>query len=71
MLFVEEGYQESGIGNYVGNRLLNCGYRGIYKNVGIKSGFLKAAKPQEILSDCGLDAQSIAEQLKAMKELTL
>lgn len=66
ILLIEECYQECGIGAYLGNRLINCGYTGHYKNIGIKSGFLKPAKPADLLKECGLDGDSIAEYLKAI-----
>lgn len=66
ILFVEECYKDCGIGAYLGSRLINEGYSGIYKNIGIERGFLKSAKPADLLKECGLDGDSIAEQLKAI-----
>lgn len=63
ILFVEECYQNNGIGAYVGNLLLNSNYRGIYRNVGIQGQFLKSGKPDDLLKECRLDGDSIAEMI--------
>lgn len=69
VLFVEEGYINGGIGAYVGNLLLNCNYRGIYCNIGIKNQFLKSGKPEDLLKECGLDGDSIAEMIQKIEAL--
>lgn len=66
ILFVEECYQESGIGVRIGNALLNAGYRGVYKNFGIQNSFLKAGKAENLLKECYLDGDSISEMIHSM-----
>ncbi len=70
ILFIEECYQSSGIGTYLGNLLLNSGYQGVYRNVGIKTQFLKSGKPDDLFRECHLDGDSVAEmicKIEAMK----
>lgn len=61
ILFVEECYQTGGIGEYLGNKLINAQYKGIYRNIGIKNDFIKAGKVGDLLKECGLDGEKIAE----------
>ena len=67
ILFVEEGYEQNGIGAYIGNLLLNRQYNGYYRNIGIKGCFLKPAKPADLLCECKLDSDSIAELIRNFK----
>jgi 1-deoxy-D-xylulose-5-phosphate synthase len=60
ILFIEEGYQEGGIGSCLGNKLINRAYTGFYKNFGIQNEFVKPAKPIDILKECNLDAAGVA-----------
>ncbi len=68
VLFVEEGYRHAGIGAYLGNQLMNCGYKGRYCNGGIESSFIKPAKPDAILKDCGLDRDGVALMIRHIGE---
>ena len=63
ILFIEECYENGGIGAYLGNRLLNVQYRGIYRNIGIDNDFLKSGKVNDLLKECGLDGESIAKAI--------
>ncbi len=63
ILFIEECYQNGGIGSYLGNLLLNQGFKGQYRNFGIKNCFLKSGKIEDILKECHLDGDSIAEMI--------
>lgn len=69
ILFIEESYQNNGIGAHVGNLLMNCSYRGIYRNFGIKNQFLKSGKPDDLLKECHLDGDSIAEMIQKIGAL--
>lgn len=71
ILFIEECYQNSGIGNYLGNLLLNLDFKGKYRNVGIKSGFLKAGKTDDLLFECHLDGDSVAEMIRRFEAAKL
>ncbi len=64
ILFIEECYQNGGIGSYLGNLLLNCGYKGQYRNFGIKNSFLKPGKTDDLLKECHLDGNSVAEMIR-------
>jgi len=64
ILFIEECYQNSGIGSYLGNLLLNLDYKGKYRNFGIKSGYLKSGKTDDLLCECHLDGDSVAEMIR-------
>lgn len=63
VLFFEECYGRGGIGNYLGNELMNRGYRGTYRNYGIENCFLKAGKADDLLIECGLDGASVAARI--------
>ncbi len=63
VLFVEECYQDGGIGAYLGNRLINAKYPGIYRNIGIHNNFLKSGKVDDLLKECALDSESIAKKI--------
>ncbi len=63
ILFIEECYQNGGIGAYLGNRLINAHYRGIYRNVGITNAFLKSGRVDDLLKECNLDGESIAKMI--------
>ncbi len=64
ILVIEECYQNGGIGSYLGNMLMNLRYRGLYRNFGIKNHFMKSGKPDALLKECHLDADSIAEMIR-------
>jgi len=63
VLFVEECYQNSGVGAYLGNLLLNDGFVGVYRNIGIRSAFLKSGKADALLKESGLDGESVAQHI--------
>lgn len=71
ILFVEECYQTGGIGAYLGNRLMNHNYKGCYRNIGIQNRFLKPGKPADLLKECGLDGDRIAEMIRRFGESSL
>lgn len=64
ILLIEECYSNGGIGVHIGNLLMNCNYRGIYRNFGIKNQFLKSGKPGDLLKECHLDGDSIAAMIQ-------
>ena len=61
ILFVEEGFKNGGVGSYIGNRLLNEGFNGIYKNIGVEHEFMRSGKPEDLMKEYRLDAESIAK----------
>ncbi len=63
IIFIEEGYQVGGVGNYLGNLLLNAGYQGRYRNFGIQNHFMKSGKVDDLLRETHLDGDSIAEMI--------
>lgn len=69
ILLIEECYQNGGIGVHLGNLLMNCGYRGIYRNFGIKNQFLKSGKPEDLLKECHLDGDSIAAMIQKIEAM--
>ncbi len=71
ILFVEEGYQSSGIGAYLGNLLINHQYRGVYRNFGIDTQFLKSGKPNDLLQECHLDSNSVAQMITSIEAIAL
>lgn len=71
ILFVEEGYQSSGIGAHLGNLLINRHYSGVYRNVGIQTQFLKSGKPDDLLHECHLDGNSIAKMIESIEAIEL
>ena len=66
IIVIEECYQNNGIGAYLGNQLITHDYQGLFRNLGIKNGFLKAGQPDDLLQECHLDADSIAEVIRKM-----
>lgn len=68
ILLVEECYNRGGIGEYLGNALINGGYKGIYRNFGIHNTFLKGGKPNDLLMECHLDGESVAKMIKRLME---
>ncbi len=69
ILFIEECYQTGGIGEYLGNLLMNAHYRGLYRNFGIKNHFMKSGKPDDLLKECHLDSGSIAEMIRKFEAM--
>lgn len=67
ILLVEECYTCGGIGQYLGNRLINHGFNGLYRNFGIENTFLKAGKPTDLLKECCLDGENIAKMIINME----
>ncbi len=63
IIFIEEGYQVGGVGNYLGNLLLNAAYQGRYRNFGIQNHFMKSGKVDDLLRETHLDGDSIAEMI--------
>ena len=68
ILFIEEGFTNGGVGAYLGNWLLNNGFSGIYKNVGIDNLFMRSGKTDELLKEHRLDVESLAEMISLMGE---
>ena len=69
ILFVEEGFTNGGIGAYLGNRLINSGFKGVYKNAGIENMFMRSGKPDALLKEHRLDAESIAEMISFIGDI--
>ncbi|MBQ7089484.1 MAG: 1-deoxy-D-xylulose-5-phosphate synthase [Clostridia bacterium] len=69
ILFIEEGYQSSGIGAHLGNLLINQGYKGVYRNFGINSQFLKSGKPGDLLQECHLDSDGVAKMIGSIEAI--
>lgn len=69
ILFVEECFENGGVGSHLGNVLINRGFNGIYRNVGIKNIFMHSGKPSELLKECHLDEESIAEMISLMGDI--
>ena len=63
IILIEECYNVGGIGGYLGNRLINAGYKGQYRCFGIPNQFLKSGKADDLLRECHLDGDSIAEMI--------
>lgn len=63
ILFIEEGFVTGGVGSYLGNLLLNNGYKGIFKNIGVENIFMRSGKPEELLKEHRLDEESLAEMI--------
>ncbi len=59
VLFFEEGYVYGGIGSMLCQKLSEIDFSGKFKVFGIDNQFVKHAKYEEILSDCGLDRQGV------------
>lgn len=61
ILFLEEGIQTGGLGQYVASKLLEDGYSGKYRLRGVNDRFVPQATVAEATALCRLDADSIAE----------
>lgn len=66
ILVVEEGFINGGIGAYLGNALLNRGFHGSFKNVGVENLFMRSGKPNELLKEHCLDEESLAKLISLM-----
>lgn len=66
ILVVEEGFINGGIGAYLGNALLNRGFHGTFKNVGVENLFMRSGKPNELLKEHCLDEESLAKMISLM-----
>lgn len=64
ILFVEEGIQTGGLGQYVGAKLLEEGYKGQYKLRGVDNCFVPQATPAEATALCRLDSASLIQDYK-------
>ncbi len=56
--FFEEGIKSGGFGQILGDRLMEYGYKGRYKDTAIE-GFVYNMSPEQSLSDCELDCESM------------
>ncbi len=63
ILLIEECYQTGGVGSYLGNLLLNNGYKGQYRAVGIENQFMKSGKVDDLLKEAHLDGDSIGRMI--------
>ena len=59
--FFEEGIRNGGIGERMGNMLLERGYKGKYKIRAIENRFVEQASVSELLSAYGFDSESMIE----------
>ncbi len=60
LLTAEDGALSGGVGEQVARLLLEHGFKGRFKALGLPDKFLMEGRRGEILRDCGLDAVSIA-----------
>ena len=69
ILVVEEGFVHGGVGAHLGNLLLNNGFSGIFKNVGIENLFMRSGKTEELLKEHHLDEDSLARLISSMGDI--
>ena len=67
LYFFEETEKSGGIGECMGARLLENGYKGEYKIHAIDNRFVPHAKPYESLERCGLDGKSMIKRIGEVK----
>lgn len=66
--FFEEGIQQGGIGEHVGNILMEKGYRGRYYLQAVNNQFVKHAKMEQSLKDLGLDYTGMVKRIMMEKK---
>lgn len=66
VLLVEDGSRSGGIGELVGALLREWNIPLRYAHIGAPDGFLPHGSREELLRDCGLDGQGIAETLRGL-----
>lgn len=63
VFFFEEGIRNGGIGERVGLRLLECGYKGRFSLTAVDNRFVSQASVSELLRDYGLDSAGIVNRI--------
>lgn len=59
VMFLEECYEIGGIGEYLAKQLLEIGFRGKYKHIGIPDSFVPHGKVEQQREFCKIDIKSI------------
>ncbi len=63
-LFAEEAERSGGVGEAFGVRLLESGFSGQYCHLAVEDTYVPAGEPAQLLRQCGLDADRIAQEVQ-------
>ena len=66
VFFYEEGAKSGGIGENFGFRLLEKGYRGDFRYIAVDNTFVHHAKQERLREEFGLDARSMADDVRGV-----
>jgi 1-deoxy-D-xylulose-5-phosphate synthase len=66
VITVEDGVINGGFGSAVMEYLMENGYRGKFKRLGIPDRFIDQGTPEELYRECGFDSDTICREISDM-----